>query len=342
MTIKEIAALTGVSPTTVANVIHGRTGKMSKETLDKVWKVLNECNYTTNMGARVIGNSGSRLIGVVVNYARRETVNTAKDPFFGEIIGTLESEIRKNGYYMLLYTSGGIDETIRLASSWNVEGLILLGVQSQEIGKIRENLKIPIVYIDAYLQDEDMECDNVGIQDYEGGYELTRYLIRQGHTKIAFLADGKQLTGGDYERYRGYCAALADYADSPEFVKPDHYWLPFQKNIRHEMLRQFCRKEMKNYTALFFASDYYALDAINTFSTQGIEVPRDISVVGFDDNICAQQCRPPLTTMRQYISEKGKVAVDKALHIIRGEEEAVRNIHLPVELIIRDSVNRNK
>ena len=236
-----------------------------------------------------------------------------------------------------------MDETIRLASSWNVEGLILLGVQPQEIEKIREWLKMPVVYIDSYYPEKDVEFDNVGIQDYEGSYEMTRYLIRQGHTKIAFLADGKPLAGVDYERYRGYCDALRDHMDLMDREKSENYhYLPFEKNIRHEMLRQFCRKHIQNYTALFFASDFYAMDAVNLFYTQGIEVPRDISVVGCDDNICAQQCRPRLTTVRQYISEKGKAAVDKILHMILNEKEVVRNIHLPVELIIRDSVSPNK
>jgi LacI family transcriptional regulator len=95
MTIKEIAVLTGVSPTTVANVIHGRTGKMSKEILERVSRALEEHKYTINMGARVIGNCGSRLIGVIVNYARRETINVAQEPFYGEIIGRLKGKSGK-------------------------------------------------------------------------------------------------------------------------------------------------------------------------------------------------------------------------------------------------------
>ena len=84
------------------------------------------------------------------------------------------------------------------------------------------------------------------------------------------------------------------------------------------------------------------MDAVNLFYTQGIEVPRDISVVRFDDNICAQQCSPRVRTVRVDSSEKGKAAVDKILHMILNEKEVVRNIHLPVELIIRDSVSPNK
>lgn len=340
ITIKEIAALTGVSPTTVANVLHGRTGKVSEKTYELVKHALEENQYTPNMGARMIGNCGSRLIAVVMNYERRETMNTFQSPFFGEIIGALEMEIRRAGYYMLLYTSGGMEETVRLASTWNVEGIILIGLPPWNAPKIREFLKIPMVYIDTYFPDKDEAYDNVGLQDFEGGYEMTKFLIRQEHKKIAFLADGEKLVGVDYQRYQGYCKALTEIGCFGG--EDDYFCLPYEKNIRHEMIRQFCRKHLSKYTALFFASDFYAVDAIKILSTQEIRVPDDISVAGFDDNLFAQQCQPGLTTMRQYVSEKGRVTVNKLMKLIRGEKDSSRNIRLPVELILRGSVRRNE
>ncbi len=339
MTIKEIAALTGVSPTTVANVIHGRRGKMSDETWDKVKKALEDCRYSAHMGGKLIGNSGSGLIAVVMNYERRETENAFMSPFYGEIVSAVEGKLRHHGYYMMLYISGDYNETLRMISHCNAEGAILLGIPPEDVLKIKEYLKLPAVFIDSYWLDEDMDVDNVGLQDFEGGYEMTKYLIRQGHSRIAFLADGESLAGVDYERYAGYCKALKENGDFNG--SEDYYCLPFEKNIRHEMLRQFCRKKLKQYTALFFASDYYAIDAVNIFSTQGVQVPDDISVVGFDDNIFAQQCRPRLTTMRQNTLEKGKVAVKNLLKLIRGED-FIHNVRLPAELIVRDSVRRRK
>lgn len=338
ITIKEIAAMTGVSPTTVANVLHGRTGKMSEDTYETVRRALEENHYTPNMGARMIGNCGSRLIAVVMNFERREKINTFQSPFFGEIIGSLEMEIRRAGYYMLLYTSGSAEETVRLAATWNVEGIILIGLPPWKAPKIHEFLKIPMVYIDTYFPDKDEIYDNVGLQDFEGGYEMTQFLIRQGHKKIAFLADSEKLVGVDHYRYQGYCKALSESGCCE--AGEDYYYLPYEKNIRYEMLRQFCREHLTKYTALFFASDFYAIEAIKIFSAQGIKVPDDISVVGFDDNIYARQCQPGLTTMRQYVSEKGRVAIEKLMKLIRGEKDAPRNIKLPVELILRESVRR--
>ena len=192
-----------------------------------------------------------------------------------------------------------------------------------------------MVYIDTYFPERDDGYDNVGLQDFEGGCEMTRFLIQQNHRRIAFLADGEELVGVDYWRYQGYCRALSE--SGCRSGEDDYYCLPYEKNIRHEMLRQFCREHLPKYTALFFASDFYAADAVKIFHTQGIRVPEDISVAGFDDNIYAQQCQPGLTTIRQYVSEKGRVAVEK---LIQGEKDTPRNIKLPVELILRESVRR--
>ena len=93
VTIKDMAEMAGVAPTTVSNVLHGRTKKMSKETLARVQKVIDECQYVTNMGARLLANYGSRIIGVIISYGRREEQNAIQDPFFSEVIGALEKEI---------------------------------------------------------------------------------------------------------------------------------------------------------------------------------------------------------------------------------------------------------
>ena len=95
---------------------------------------------------------------------------------------------------------------------------------------------------------------------------------------------------------------------------------------------------MNEFTALFFASDYYASFAVNYFYDRGIRVPEDISVVGFDDNTFARNTRPRLTTMRQNPSEKGRTAVAQVLRLINNENIPVHNIRLDAELVIRDSV----
>lgn len=336
VSIKDIAHLAGVSPTTVSNVLHGRIDKMSADTLQKVREVIKEQNYVSNMGGRLLGNYGSKIIGVIMTYERRNEMNVIQSPFYSEILGALESEIRKKKYYMMFYTSGGVEESIQMALSWNVEGLIVLGCLPDDCKKLRDRLDKPIVFIDSYFLDDPNAYDNVGLHDFEGGYLMTKHLIRKGHKKIAFLADAEFPVGVDYERMMGYRKALEE--SGLEVNNNDYIPLHFKLEERARQMREFCKERIWDYTALFFASDFYAMDAVNVFFTEGLKVPDDISVVGFDDNIFAVECRPKLTTIKQDISDKAFYAVNKMMDIINGKQEEERNISLPVKLVVRESV----
>lgn len=336
VSIKDIANLAGVSPTTVSNVLHGRTEKMSADTLQKVRKVIKEQNYVSNMGGRLLANYGSKIIGVIMTYGRRNEVSVVQSPFYSEVLGDLENEIRKKGYYMMFYTSGDVEESIQMALSWNVEGLIVLGCLPYDCKKLRDRLDKPIVFIDSYFEDDSDSYDNVGLHDFEGGYLMTSHLIQMGHRKIAFLADAEYPVGVDYERMMGYQKALKENA--LEVSNNDYIQLSYKQGERVQQMREFSKKRIRDYSALFFASDFYAIDAVNIFFEEGLKVPDDISVAGFDDNIFAIECRPKLTTVKQNISDKAFYAVDKIMKIIKGKNEGSHNIRLPVKLIVRESV----
>ena len=336
-TIKDIANKAGVSPTTVSNVIHGRLDKVSKETLDRVRKVIEESNYVSNMGARLLANNGSKIIGVILTYGRRNERNAIQDPFYSEIIGALEQEIRQKGYYMMLYTSADIEESLRLAKAWNIEGMIVLGSNSEGCKRFMESTNIPIVFIDSYFYDDGIVYANVGLQDREGAYQMTKYLIEQGHRNIAFLADAspQELTGVDKERWEGYQQAMREYHLPTR--QSDYIHISYRFQERHQMLDDFIKYRLKDYTALFFASDFYAVDAISHFKDHNIDVPKDISVVGFDDNIYAVLSRPQLTTVHQNVSLKAEYAVELVMKLIKNEEITDYNIRIPTRLVIRNS-----
>ena len=336
VTIKDMAEMAGVAPTTVSNVLHGRTKKMSAETLQRVQKVIEDCNYVTNMGARLLANYGSRIIGVIMTYGRREEQNAIQDPFFAEIFGALEKEIRQNGYFMMFYTSGNVEESLKIASSWNIEGLIVLGCQPEDCVKFKQSSRIPVVFIDSYFPGDESVFENVGLQDYEGGRLITRYLLEQGHRKLAFLADAQIPVGVDRQRLDGCRMAVQEAGGT--WTKENYIPLDYQEEKRHCFLKGFCKTQRKHFTALIFASDFYAIDAINVFFSEGVRVPEDISVVGFDDNVFAKQSRPRLTTVHQDPSGKAKLAIKILLKLLRGEEIHKRNIRLPVSLTVRDSV----
>jgi LacI family transcriptional regulator len=337
VTIKQLAKMAGVSPSTVMNVVHGRTHKVNDETLARVRKIIADTNYVTNMGGRLLKKRDSRLIGVVITWALREEQNVGQDPFFGEIIGALEREIRSHGYVMMLYTSGNVDESIAMAKSWLVEGLIVLGCLPDDCACFVRRSPIPLVFIDSYFHDDGLPYINVGLDDRRGGYLITEYLIRQGHRRVAFLANnGRPPSGLDGERLAGYQDALHD--NGLPVADGDYFPISHRDDERHDFLCSFAASVMRRYSALVFSSDFLAVDAMVTLYDLGIRVPVDVSICGFDDNIFAAKSRPRLTTVRQVVPDKAIHAVAMLLRLIRQEPLEQRICRLGVSLTIGDSV----
>lgn len=335
VTIKEIAAQLNVSPTTVSNVIHGNTKEVSAETIKRVKKLVRDLNYIPNMSARTLAQNSSKIIGLIMRYPVMEGKNVMQDPFNSELIGTIESEVRKAGYFLMLYSTDKADEILNMAVTWNVDGLIALGLGAKECKKLKETSGQNIVFIDCYFEDEDEAYVNVGLKDRQYAREMTEYLISQGHKRIAFLADN--CVGVDYERWSGYCDALKIHnlpCEDNTFIR-----IKYGQHGMEESYHEIYGRR-RDFTALFFASDYYAAFAINFFCDQGLTIPDDMSIAGFDDNIFGRNIRPRLTTMRQNASEKGRLAVAQVLRLINGESLPVKNIRLDAELKIRKTVKR--
>lgn len=332
ITIKEMANMLGISTTTVSNVIHGKTTEVSKETIEKVNKLLEEYEYVPNINARNLASNKSGIIGVGV-VSKEKDSNYLKDAFVSELVGEIERELKKMGYFIMLYFSDSAEEMIRTITSWNVDGMILLGMREEECALIQKRFQKPQVFIDSYLGNIKLRGVNIGLDDRRGGYEMGRYLVGQGHRSILFLADN--FCGADYERYCGFSAAMTE-AGCPigqsSFFKLGSGESELERSLAE--LYRICGK----YTALFAASDYYALQIINYLWNRGVHVPRDISVVGFDDNIYSKMSRPGITTVHQDVIQKAGLAVAYMMKLLAGEKVKDNWVILPVTLTIRDSV----
>lgn len=333
VTIKEIAERLGLSATTVSNVIHGNTKEVSRQTIEKVERMLRDCQYVPNRNARTLAQHSSRIIGVVMRYHVSDERNAIQDPFNGELLGSLEASIREAGYYMMLYATSDPKEILALTLEWNVDGLILLGLHAKDCQHIKRQTDKPVVFIDCYFLSDGIDYANVGLEDRSAAYLMTQYLLRQGHSKIAFAADNR--VGVDEERFQGYCDALREAGlpgSAPRFLMLDAQ----EEKLRICLDQIFA--QIGTFTALFFASDYYAMRCIYDLQDRGVHVPEEFSVAGFDDNLLGRNMRPRLTTMRQDPTLKGKLAIEMLLRLIAGTVPEMFNIRLPAELIIRNTV----
>lgn len=329
--IQDIADMAGVSRTTVSNVIRGNTKKVSQETIDKITRILDEQNYVPNMASMSLTGNVSKIIGFVTYY-RVHGMRATQDTFVGAILGTIEAEVRKRGYYLMLISGETHDEIVSIASSWNMDGLILLGYSEEEYIKLRKKLNKKMILIDTYPENE-YTFQNVGVDDYDGGYQIGQYLKECGYNKAIMLSESK--VASDYYRWKGFKAAMeadGEVCDDSRFV--------LIERGQKARIRQFQRMmpEFEEAKALSFASDHTAIEAIGLFFDMGVKVPDDISVVGFDDSINATLIRPKLTTVHQDVEEKGRIVVERLIRMIDGEELPEMCVRSKVKLIKRDSV----
>lgn len=330
ITIKELAGILNVSPTTVSNVVNGHTEKMSEETRRKIEHAL--IQYDFRRAYRSNEQPGElKLISVDFNLRFRKRI--FMDPFCAELLDAICVKLQEYGRYPVCGSLKDTEEAYKKLQARNIEGGIVVGFKPWECEAFSQKVGKPVVFIDCGVGN----YDNVGIDDYEGGRQITEFMIKQGHRKIAFFCDRKSPASSTLERFRGYCDALSQYEIA--YSNEDYLYLPDDRNLMREALRNFAVKaKRQGYTAVFVVSDYLANVTIRIFEAVGLSVPDDISVAGFDDNLYAKLGRPMLTTVRQPVREKGEQAVSLLMQRIYGEEVIANSFQLPVELIVRDSV----
>ena len=330
--IKDIADRAGVSPTTVSNVIHGKTGRVSKATVEKINRILKEMEYVPSISARILANNSSGLIGVALGFMKKGNASSCEDPFVSAMLGNLEYQIREHGYYMMLVARHEKDDIMQQALGWNFDGMIAMALSEKEIAELSERLGKPLVTIDQYLPPE-LGVRSITMDDRGGAYQMSQYLIGKGHKKFLFLSDCD--LGVDHYRWLGVRQAMEEAGiedfESRHIVIP---WDPEQREKAYEEMLPLFKKQ----TALFFSSDYYALEASNFLQNRGIKVPEEISIAGFDDVTYATLARPKLTTVHQMVDGKARRAVEVLMHLIQDEPVQKDIPPLPTTLVERESV----
>ncbi|WP_167959159.1 LacI family DNA-binding transcriptional regulator [Anaerosporobacter faecicola] len=330
--LQDVAEQLGVSRTTVSNVIHGKTKKVSKETIERITKYLDQEGYVPNPGTRVLANTRSHIIGIVIGYEESHGLNVLQDPFVSEFIGAVEKEAERLGYYIMLIVGNNIKKIVDIASPWSVDGLIILGLRAEEFKALHKEMNKPFVLIDIYT-DSKLSYVNIGIDDFTGGFLIGEYLYKQGFHKALFLAENE--IGSDYYRWLGFKQAMEK--QGAYCSKARRLLISKNKDIRFAQYRKWIA-EFIHVGAIAFTSDYNAIEAMNYFIDLGIDIPSQISITGFDDNMYATLVRPKLTTVKQDVEAKGATAMQKLDAIIRNESVVNETIKMPVELKIRDSV----
>ncbi len=334
VTIKDLAEYTGVSCTTISNVIHGRAGRVSPETIKKVNSAIRELGYTPNMSARALVSKSSKVVAFINHVITRENTNMMADPFHSSAIGVIESKLRHRGYYLMVRTVKTTEELVHFLQNWNLDGLFFTGVFNDAFFDTLSSLNTPVVLIDSYVRHKNIY--NVGLEDFRGSFMATNYLIEKGHRRIGFAAPLMKDGGVLQERYLGYQDALtkAGIPFDPSLVFEYEMDSVASCHAAADAIAACAHRP----TGLVAAADLLAIGIMSGLHRNGLRVPEDLSIVGFDDIPFCQMVSPPLTTIHQDMDQKARLAAEFMLQLLEGEEPDRSNIILPVNLVERDSV----
>ncbi len=326
--IVDIAEELGVSTATVSNVIHGKTKKISDETVKRVQELVEERQYIPSMAGILLAQNNSRIIGVVVNDNEKYEGKVLEDAFVCAALNALLFELERANYFMMVKAREDWSEVERFASMWNMDGMVLLGFCESDYEKLRAKMHIPFVVYDGYFEENRKIC-NLIIDNYDGGRQVGEYLRQMGHRKALLIADNEICM--DRERMMGFREGFLD-------GEADFLMVPMSREGRYRCYEENLER-IRACTSAFAVSDVYAAEFIHFLMGKGISVPDEISVVGFDDNALCENCFPRLTTVGQDVKERARMAVCALRELREGAEGEMRRV-LPVRLVIRDSVKK--
>lgn len=323
--ISDIAEELGLSTATISNVIHGKTKKILNETVQRVMALLEERQYIPNMAGILLAQNSSKITGVFVNDHEKYEGHTLDDFFVSSSLNYLSTEIEANGQFMMVKKAKNAEEIIKFASMWNMDGIVVIGFCDQDYMYLRNHMRVPFVVYDGYCEKPERIL-NITIDNYNGGFQVGAYFRERGHKRALCISDNNICV--DLERYQGFRDGFN--TGEVEFVlipmRKEERWEFYQKN--HSLL--------ETVTCVFAVSDYYAMDLIHFLQKQGLVVPDQISVAGFDDSPMCQLVWPPLTSVRQDGALRAKIAIEK-LRELKEKKEIETEIRLPVSLVVRES-----
>lgn len=324
VTIADIAQELGLSTATVSNVIHGKTGKVSDATVRRVQELLEKRRYIPSMAALLLAQNDSKIIGLVINDHEKYEGHALEDSFISASLNALSREIERAGKFLMLKLTKNWDDIPAFASMWNMEGMVLSGFCEQDYRALRERLHIPFVVYDGFM-DSTAKLANIEIDHFGGGALAGRYFKSRGHKAALCIADNNEHM--DRARYLGLKSELPESA---------LLMVPMEQSARREFYRAHLA-ELRRYTAVFAASDYYALDLLRFLQGAGLHVPEDISLIGFDNTRASAAASPALTTIGQDYTARAQAAL-KLLGDLKESASGGENLVLPVYLVERESV----
>jgi LacI family transcriptional regulator len=333
--IHELARLSGVSVGTVSRALNGYTD-VRAETRERIMRIAEELDYTPSASARTLVTQRSHVVGVFLETG--EGHPDLQHPFFHEVLGGLKEFAGPAGYDLLVFASErpgngfGAHSYLKRCRHHNVDGAVLMGLDADD-PEVRRLVRSDVATVGVDIELSGPLTTSVASDNVAGAAAAVRHLHELGHRRIAHITGLLDKQPGA-DRLRGYRHELQRLGITPR----DEYVVygDFYVESGHAGMQALLALDEPP-TAVVAAADLTALGAIRAAGEAGLEVPRDLSVVGFDDIQLAPYLHPPLTTLRQAKSSLGTEAGRALVRHIDGEHDVPAAVTLPVELVVRAS-----
>lgn len=327
--IDYIAKAAGVSRSTVSRVLTG-SNNVKEETREKILKVMKEANYHPSIMARGLATGKLEIIALIVSDIR--------NPFYAELVWVINNYLREKGYLMTLYNSSQIagenDQHLRMLLDYGFSGIILADARNEiSFTNILNSANCPIVLVNREIGFIS-KYDSISVDNKMGGYIATKHLLSLGHRKIAMLR-GPKISTTSQGRYDGFLYAMNEYGltPDPKYVVSGSLNMESGQKFAHDVIINSDDPP----TAVFVGGDLMSFGVMDECIKNGIKIPDDISIVGFDDIPLSKTSFINLTTVCQPYDMMGSLVAKRIIERINGNNEPISKMVLTPTLKVRGS-----
>ncbi|RSK39865.1 LacI family DNA-binding transcriptional regulator [Mangrovimonas spongiae] len=322
-TLKDLANLAGVSVSTVSKALND-SPEIGARTRQRIKDIAESCNYVPNNIARSLKSRSTKTIGVIIPAILIE--------FFNKVLYGIEQEATERGYKIVICLSNESSrkeaESINTFINGSVDGVILSVAEETQKSKVYDHFEksakhnMPMVMFDRVL--DDITCDKVTVDDFEGAFNAVKFLSDLGSKNILFLNPISNTSVGQH-REDGYVKAVSGLNQEPNIVNVSHY-----TEIEKALSTVFNNQKID---AILAADEYSAALAQNAARLNNLKIPQDLSVIGFTNGMVAEYANPSLTVVSQHAENIGKIAAGILLDRIEGKLRAE-----PVNKVVKTKI----
>jgi LacI family transcriptional regulator len=333
VSIKDIANQVGVSTTTVSFVLNGKAKekRISEDLKNEILRIAAKLNYRPNQIARGLRTGQTHTLGLIVE--------DISNPFFANLAKVVEQEADKFGYTVMFCCTENSEtkasSLINMLRHRQMDGFIITPTPGMEddIRKLADE-KRPLVLIDRYFPK--LESSYVTVDNYQGSYEATRYLLGKGYKRIGLITIESSQVQME-KRYEGYIGALKDNGVEPSDNLVLRLPFDLEKSEAVSLISDHIRNNKPD--SLFFTTNYLGVFGLESLRVLGIRIPGDMGMICFDDNDLFRLGSPSVTVVAQPIELIGREAVASLLHQVKnkGRDEPFAKLILEPHLVQRET-----